>query len=400
MTIGPGCDNNIGMSLSRPATGNVLVLDGMWNKSLAAVRSLGGRGLRVTAGEHTVFAASIFSRHCARRVIYPSPASSPRRFMKWLRKELERRPYDMVFPTELSTQLLLAKNRDTVEALARLPFADPGLTENIHDKAWLLRHAASVGVPCPTTEIFDDMGRVHADFAYPVVIKPRASSGSRGLVYVKSKDEFMAAYRAVHVRYPFPIVQEHIPNGGAYGVGALFNADSEPRAAFVYQRLREYPVTGGPSTLRKSVKHNEIKDLALHLLKTLNWTGLAHVEFRVDARDGTPRLMEVNPRVWGSLHLPIIAGMDFPHLLYKMAMDGDIRPQWYYKTGVRCRWLIPGDLLHLASSLRRLSVPRGFFERNDGDDIISADDPLPVIGRISSFLPLLYSPSMWKMLKR
>lgn len=388
------------MGITRSATKNVLVLDGMWNKSLASVRSLGQRGLRVTAGEQTVFAAAIFSRYCARRVIYPSPASSPKRFMRWLLRELESRPYDMILPTEYQTQQLLTANREAIETLTRLPFADNRLVADIHNKAWLLRHAIATGLPCPATEFFDDISRLHADFEYPVVIKPRESSGSRGIVYVKTKDAFMQAYNTVHARYPNPIVQEYIPNGGAYGVGALFNNSSEPRAAFVYKRLREYPVSGGPSTLRESVRQNDIKEMALHLLKSLNWTGLGHVEFRVDSRDNKPKLMEVNPRAWGGLHLPIISGMDFPYLLYRMAVDGDIRPQWYYKTGVRCRWLIPGDALHLLSHLRRFKLPPGFFERNDGDDIISANDPLPVIGRISSLLPLLYSPSMWKMLKR
>jgi len=42
------------------------------------------------------------------------------------------------------------------------------------------------------------------------------------------------------------------------------------------------------------------------------------VEFRVDARDGTAKLMEVNPRFWGSLQLSILSGADFPYLLYNL----------------------------------------------------------------------------------
>ena len=35
-----------------------------------------------------------------------------------------------------------------------------------------------------------------------------------------------------------------------------------------------------------------------------------------------PKLIEVNPRFWGSLALAIYAGIDFPYLLYKLAMEG------------------------------------------------------------------------------
>ncbi|MEK7803544.1 MAG: ATP-grasp domain-containing protein, partial [Deltaproteobacteria bacterium] len=234
-----------------------------------------------------------------------------------------------------------------------VPFADYALTANVQNKAWLMKYAETNGYPCPKT-LGTDLKSVptvlndfcYEDVEYPLVIKPRESSGSRGIIYVKKPSEFPAALKKVQDRYPLPIVQEYIPHGGAYGVGALFNRNSEPKAAFVYKRLREYPVTGGPSTLRESVKNDEIKEIALNLLKSLKWTGIAMVEFRVDARDGRPKLMEINPRFWGSLQLAIISGVDFPYLLYKMAVDGDIEPVWDYRVGIRCRWLIPGDILH------------------------------------------------------
>ena len=195
-------------------------------------------------------------------------------------------------------------------------------------------------------------------------------------------------------------MQEYIPNGGAYGVAALFNLNSEPRAAFVYKRLREYPVSGGPSTLRESVKNDEIRDIAISLLKSLNWVGVAMVEFRIDARDGKAKLMEVNPRFWGSLQLAILSGMDFPYLLYKMAVDGDVEPVWDYETGIRCRWLIPGDILHFMSNPNRMRLQPGFFTRTQGDDIISIADPMPIVGRVSSVLPFLFDKEMRRLIFR
>jgi predicted ATP-grasp superfamily ATP-dependent carboligase len=66
------------------------------------------------------------------------------------------------------------------------------------------------------------------------------------------------------------------------------------------------------------------------------------VEFKV-APDGTPYLMEVNARFWGSLQLAIDAGVDFPHLLYQLAVGEKPGPVNGYKVGVRSRWLL-GDL--------------------------------------------------------
>ncbi|MEK6790158.1 MAG: ATP-grasp domain-containing protein [Deltaproteobacteria bacterium] len=382
-------------------TGKVLVLDGMWNKTLAAVRSLGRAGLTVTVGEHTRFATALFSRYCARAIVYPSPLTRPDDFLDWLLREVRANQYDMCLPTEFSTQDIILKNRKAVEQYTALPFGDAALIANVHDKAWLLKHASANGFRSPKTFFTDKLLTTPPDgFVLPLVIKPRESSGSRGLRYVNTPDEFEAAFKEVHSRYPCPLIQEYIPSAGAYGVGALFNLQSQPRAAFVYKRLREYPVSGGPSTLRESVKNDELRDIALRLLESLGWKGLAMVEFRVDRRDGRPKLMEINPRLWGSLHLAIISGMDFPHMLYRMSVDGDVAAQDDYTPGIRCRWLIPGDILHLFSNLIRLKGSPGFFRSNHGDDLLSASDPLPVIGRLSSFLPLIYDKDMRRLLFR
>ncbi len=386
-------------------TSKVLALDGMWNKTLAAVRSLGRRGLTVTVGEHTRFAAALFSRYCARAVVYPSPLVRPDDFMEWLIREVSTTQYDMILPSEYETLRLMLKHRAELEKHTRLPFGDMGLIANLHDKAWLLRFAIERGFQCPKTVFTEgkdaSVTAKEADaLGYPLVIKPRESSGSRGLVYVKEKNSFLSQYKIVNSRYPSPLIQEFIPNHGAYGVGALFNFKGEPRAAFVYKRLREYPVSGGPSTLRESVRDDELKDLGLTILKTLKWTGLAMVEFRVDARSKAPVLMEINPRPWGSLHLAVMSGMDFPYLLYRLAIDGDISPQWDYKAGVRCRWLIPGDLMHLASNALKFRASPGFFKRSDHDDIISLKDPLPLVGRLLSFLPFIYDKEMRRLIKR
>ena len=381
--------------------GKILVLDGMWNKSLAAVRSLGHRGFEITVGEWTRFATALFSRYCSRRVVYPSPVLTPGKFLSWLLDEIRTNSYDMVLPTELSTQMLLAKNRSDIERYTRFPFADHDLTVDIQDKAWLMRYAIDNGIPCPVTLFPESIRSVEAmreKVAYPVVIKPRVSSGSRGIVYVEKPDDLVASYKSVHGKYPSPIIQEFIPNGGAYGVGALLNFNSKPRASFVYRRLREYPVSGGPSTLRESVNNEGIRHMGLEILESLKWTGIAMVEFKVDSRDSRPKLLEINPRFWGSLQLAILSGVDFPYLLYKLAMKRDIDPINSYKTGVKSRWLIPGDLMNFIHNPNRFRMIPAFLSVKAKDDILSFDDPMPVLGRISSLLPLIYKREFRKII--
>lgn len=391
--------------MTKAAKPRVLVLDGMWNKTLAVVRSLGESGAYVAVGETTRFATALFSRYASKTFVYPSPVLEPERFMEFLLSELKDGRYDLVIPTEFSTQQLLAKHRADIEKFTGFPFPDLEEAENAHDKAFLMRFAAEHGYETPVTYFIEsdsDIETLAGELNYPVLIKPRASSGSRGIVRVDNKENFVEACCSVSEKYPDPIVQELLPSSAAsgYGVGALFNFKGEPRAAFVYRRLREYPVSGGPSTLRESVLNDEIKETALSLLKDLKWKGAAMVEFKIDPRDGKPKLLEINPRLWGSLELAVRSGVDIPYMLYKLQKDGDVEPRMDYKVGVRCRWLIPGDLMHFLTNPDRFKMIGEFFRRTDGDDIISLKDPMPVVGRLSSALTLLFDKNMRAALRR
>jgi predicted ATP-grasp superfamily ATP-dependent carboligase len=86
------------------------------------------------------------------------------------------------------------------------------------------------------------------------------------------------------------------------------------------------------------------------------------VEFKRDARTGTPYLMEVNGRFWGSLQLAIDSGANFPVRLVEACTGVALPPDTGYRTGVRVRWLW-GDVDHLLLRLlrpaRALALPFG-----------------------------------------
>ncbi len=383
----------------------VFVTDGHWRKTLAVVRSLGKSGLEVTVGESSRIATSLFSKYCSRRVVYPSVRRRPDDFLAFLRQELTGRPYDLLMPMEEETLLLLAQHRDEFAPLARLPIPSHKAIMKVRDKGWLLRHASHEGIPTPRTfwvQDGEELGAVVDVIPPPWVIKPRVSSGAFGVAYVERKDDLSAAYQKVHRQFPFPLVQERIPpDGEAFGLAALLDGSGHVKASITHRRLREYPVSGGPSTLRESVHHPQIEELGIRLLRSLNWYGIAMVEFKVDPRDKQPKLMEINPRFWGSLALAINAGVDFPSLVYKMAMGEAFEPVLEYEAGVRCRWLLPGDILHFLTNPQRFQLNPSFFQfRGMAYDILSRDDPMPTLGRFLTLFSLLWDEDLRRFLNR
>jgi hypothetical protein len=72
------------------------------------------------------------------------------------------------------------------------------------------------------------------------------------------------------------------------------------------------------------------------------------------------KLMEINPRFWGSLELAVRSGVDFPALYARASLGEKLGAPSAYKTGVRCRWVIPGDILRYLTDDSRES-PLRFF---------------------------------------
>jgi predicted ATP-grasp superfamily ATP-dependent carboligase len=273
-------------------------------------------------------------------------------------------------------------------------------------KEKILQLAQDQGIPIPKTwfiESLPQLNELKHSLPYPVVIKPQMSSGAVGISYPKNPDELMEQYLSIHQRFPYPFIQERIPREGpGYGASFLLNEKGEVKASFVHKRLREYPVTGGASTLRESVRRDDIRDMALTLLSSLDWFGVAMVEFKLDCRDGIPKLMEINPRFWGSLSLAISAGVNFPYLLYRMSRGENFEPVEHYQIGKRCRWFLPGDILHFISNPRRRSLMHEFFHfrgRNTAYDILSLTDPLPTLARIMTPLTFIYDQDMKQRLR-
>lgn len=397
----------------------VFVTDGHWRKTLAVVRSLGQKGVQVTVGERTALNTSFFSRYCTRRIVYPSPRRFPEQFIDFLLKEIRKNRYECLFPMEEETLLLIAKHREEISSHVPLLVPDLEKIEFVRDKGNLIRFAEDHGIPVPKTfypSAPPEPCKVQSNLApdvvqglvksipIPAVIKPRISSGSFGIVYVTRQEDLLPSYEKVHARYPFPLIQEWIPDGmGTFGFSALLDKNSEVKAAFIHKKIRMYPVQGGPSTLREGVCHPQIMELGISLLKALNWTGIAMAEFKVDPRDGMPKLMEVNPRFWGSLQLAISSGVDFPWLMLKLARGEDFSPVLDYQVNKRCRWLLFGDILHFFKNPRRFHLEPSFFrffDPNTTDDIFLLDDPLPVLGAAATFFTFLYDPEMKRFLEK
>lgn len=360
---------------------HALVTDGHWRKTLAAVRSLGRHGISVTTCESHPVCTSRFSRYCSRFVVSP-PVRRETEYLEFLRREF-RRGCDFLLPMEEETCLLVARHRDLVPRRTGLVLPTYEQMTEIRDKKNALVVAQRLGIPAPKTYSVHRAKDLRS-LPLPLIVRPRTGSGTVGIRYASTHDEAEQAWRGLDD----PLVQEVIAPGRGLGVEVLMNFQSEPRALFVHERLRENPPRGGPSTLARSIRRPDAEEWAVRILREIRWVGVAMVEFRLDERDGVPKFIEINPRFWGTLQLSIAAGVDFPYLLWRLAREGDVEPVRDYRVGVYFRWTLPGDLLHFRRNPGRWrdlpQYARHWVGRDVTHAIFAWDDPLPVLGRVLS----------------
>jgi predicted ATP-grasp superfamily ATP-dependent carboligase len=383
----------------------VLLTNAQLRKTLAAVRSLGKRGFQTIVVEETRFSPAAYSKYCTKALVCPNAHKRPDEFFTYIQRIIKEYKCDAFFPMDEDTVTVAIKYRDELSKICRLPLPPTESCELALDKGKILKHALRTGVAHPKTvhpESLESLHEITAELEYPVLIKPLKSNGGRGIIEVEKKEELVESYKKVYKNYPFPIIQEHLGKGDVYDVSLLYNQKSELKASFIMKHVRLFPLELGVSTVQESVYCPEMLQMAMDFMKGLNWYGIADLEFMINHDTGKITFLEINPKFWNSLHIGVMAGVDFPYLLYQIAMGEDVQEVNTYTTGLRFRNLLPGDILHYIANKNRKDMDPPFWSTkyDDNDDIYSKDDPLPVLGFILACLRYLFDIKMWRFLLR
>lgn len=153
---------------------------------------------------------------------------------------------------------------------------------------------------------------------FPCLIKPVRGSAGKGIRGIATREElrqlteaFSLAERREH------LLQEFIPG---QNIDCSFLAlDGAIRAYTVQKGLSSHGFLF--STAIRLEDHPGIIGLTRKLVELTGYSGLAHLDFRLDERDGQPKLIDFNARFWYSLLGSKASGVDFAGL-YCQAAEG------------------------------------------------------------------------------
>ena len=377
-----------------------MVLGGDY-QGLGIARSLGRHGvpLCVIDDERSIAGASRFTAH---RLRVPELRSADATLAAL---EEARRRFGLegwvLYPTRDETVAVLAEHRDELAGSFRVPTPSWECVEQAWDKRRTYRLADELGIPIPRTWYpATEADLADVDTSGPLVVKPAIkehffyATGAKGWI-VTGRDELVDAFRrassVVGVAGEL-LVQEMIPGSG---VGqrsfCAFFKDGAALASMTVTRHRQHPSDlGRSSTFVETVAAPELVEPSVRWLSAVGYYGLVEVEYKVDPRDGVPKLLDVNARTWGYHTLGSAAGVDFPYLLFLDQVGEDVAPV-RAREGVR--WVrLSTDVPNAVRDLRRGRLDlRSYLASLRGVDteaVFSLRDPLPGLYELA-LLPYL-----------
>lgn len=353
---------------------DVLVTDGIMKKSLSVVRTIAPR--TSTTGVVASYPLSMagVSQHVDQQ--HRIDRSDPQEYVRSLNAVIKQFGYDYLLPVGGWTTRALVDNRSVLTSDVNAVLPDSEAMQTAQRKWKTYQLAKRFDIPTPGTAQVTapaDERRMIEECGFPLVIKPPVESAPKYVKYADSAAELrtkIAAYR--ELCDDDPIVQEYLPGEGCGFFGLYLDGDCV--GSYSHTRIREYPPSGGISACAESEPTEELGAIGKEVLDSLDWNGPAMVEFKRDA-DGTPNLIEINPKLWGSLDLGIASGLDFPTALLRYMAEDEL-PEFTFQTH-RFHWPLSGDLQHVFHRPRAALAVARDLASSDTSSNLSVTDPLP-----------------------
>jgi D-aspartate ligase len=368
------------------------IVIGGYANGVSAVRGLAREGVRtavVLTTDHDIAQHSRYA-HEAHRVHYLN--RRPDGLIELLEAQRERWRGWALIPTNDYALAAIAGHREMLSRSYSVTVPEEEITRRVLDKSITYRLAADVGVD--VAQSYGSATRETAarlDLAFPLVVKPLQSARfwevfGKKLLVVLDRSELVAAVDRVVAAGMEAEVLDLVPgpDGNVYSYTMYLDRWGRPAAELASRKLRKAPRHFGVGRASIACNAPELRERTLELLRRIEWRGLACVEYKLDARDGRYRLMEINGRCPLSNALPTRCGINYPLLAWReYAMRQRVSATSNGWPGV---WThMHADLLYTAMEKREPDWSwREFAASYAGpwvDAVWSSKDPLPFLAQ-------------------
>lgn len=307
------------------------VILGCYVNGTSIIRALGRHGVPIIACSSDPRAIGFRSSFVCEKYVTPA-YHDEESFLEFLAEHARHWDRPILFPTDDHLAVLLARNREVLAKDFVVPGPDWDTMDKVIDKSktYAVAQDAEIPVPVsffPTSE--EDLEERAMSLHYPCVLKPRV-----GHIFqmVTGRKLFVVRDASTLIRRATPLlreghqmmVQEIVPGGddAIYVYAAYYNGNHEPWAEFTGRKVRQIPRGYGTTRVLRGVRCPQVLRLGRELLAALRYSGLSDVEFKLDYRDGSYKLIEVNPRSGKWIGCAIASAVDLPWAMYSDLVEG------------------------------------------------------------------------------
>lgn len=202
------------------------------------------------------------------------------------------------------------------------------------DKFQMKQRFLEGGVPCAKGRLVKSVSET-ADMVYPVIVKPRDNSGSRGVKLCRTKEELeeSMAEALKYSKLDSVLVEEYI-EGPEYSIEGLHYECKSEVIQFTEKKTTEFPynVELGhiqPASISEENKQ-KIREIVAKIGKALKFENCpSHTELKINERGIF--VIETSPRLGGdyitSTLTPLSTGVNLEDELLKIALREAINPK-------------------------------------------------------------------------
>jgi D-aspartate ligase len=298
--------------------------------SLGIARSLGRLGVPVHAVHSGPGCPELRSRYWSSQSLWEFNRDEPDQSVAWLLELGERLGRRAVLvPTADDLAELVAGHAQALGE--RFLFQDNplDLVQTLSAKQAFYHLAKRLG--CPTAETWfptslEDVRRFSETASFPILLK--ASDGlrleartGRRMVIVDRPEELLAWYQRLEdPARPGLMLQEYIPGRDAdkmWLFDGCFDVNSDCLMGITARKLRSHPVHAGATSMGVCERNERLYDQSLQFMKAVGYRGIVGMDYCWDARDGSYKLLDPNPRIAANFRLFVGSnGLDVIRCLY------------------------------------------------------------------------------------
>ena len=358
----------------------VLLIEGRARQVMPLMESLHKLGCNVTTYNSSKLDMGYVSHYPDRKVLSYCDSNDPEKSWEAISKELKTKKYDLVIPLNDFVAIMLSQHKEELKPYVSIAANDWDVFQYASDKLKTMKVCMENDIPCPKTFIADenlnDLEKL--DLQYPICIKPRTGYSAVGFRMIDDPEQLKHIVEATKDKYGAPLIQEYIPQTDLQYKAELYvDRNGEVKSCCIFSKVRWYPINGGSSTLNMSVHRPDIRESCEKLLQAIGWRGYADIDLIQDPRDNKAKIMEINPRITGSVKLCYSCGVNFSEQILQDYLGLPVTEYMDYPEGKYLRYLHTDLLWFLKSPTRFSCKPSWFDFRHSVDQIWSAKDPLP-----------------------